>query len=520
MSHDIASAVIGLCGSLGPACVRGSTARRKIKGFFKDKAFSPDDLVAFFTDLDQRLGPFDGLPEAFRANLAAAAEFRIREDHLLSHAGARFLAHGPLLKMGASLVHGGWKLKGGRLDRLHPYLMTLGRKAQKAAPRLAQDLLRRLRFTRFYKAPFLHVLWTSIEFDPGALLQDYIQNIPVDHRVSPVFKVPSLRTEACALIGIDLLPARGKLYFLEANFNVGHHIDRHRLFPQGDTVCRHLLDWAAEKGYPRVVFFPTNYTSIREDIEEAWHQIAADRGVGLEIVDNPYRGSPWPRSRTTLMDLRSPRTLFVNGRYLAGPLARLVGEKGLLEREIGRFNATLPAERQVPVPKMIVRQDDVPPLDKDGLFPNIIVKNARVDQAQGVSLYRTTRLPEEANSWPRLAYEFVVPDLIVREEREGIRRYVSIFRSYLLITTEGPVYLGARKDVSSMPVPDALPLGTVANASLYITNLHLGAHSEAHSEMEDEKCRAAVLSLGAVIDRFIKNKYEMIVKGPVPRMAA
>ncbi len=514
MARDIAGALIDLCSSCGEVCVRGPAARRRIERFLKEETYSKDDIVAFFTNLSRLLGPFDGLPEAFRRSLAAAAEFRIRESHFLSHAGTRILAYGPLSKLGAGLVHLGWKLRGKRLAGFRRYPIILGRKAQGAGRRLAQALIRRFPFVGFYRAPFLHFIWTYVKFDPEALIQDYIQNIPVDHRLSPVFRVPSRGAEACGLVGIDLLPARGRLYFLEANFNAGHHIERHRLFPQGDTVCRHLVDWAAGNGYLSVVFFPLNNGAFEKGLEEVWRQMAEEKGIRLEIVDNPAYGSPWPRSRRILMDLRSTRTLFVNGRYLAGPLGRLISEKGLMEEEISRFNAALAPEHQVPAPKMIALQEDVPPLDKEGLFPNIIVKNARLDKAVGVSLYRSTRLPDGANSWPHLAYEYVAPDLIDEEEGGMIKRFVSIFRGYLLVTTDGPVYLGARKDIAPVAVPDALPLGMVADKSPYITNLHLGAHSEAHSEAEDAKCRAAVLSLGAVIDRFLRNKHDLIVDRP------
>ena len=513
MPREIAPAVISLCSSWGSARVRGSTARRQIDRFFKTEALSRDEAAAFFTDLGRRLGPFEGLPEAFRRSLSAAAAFRIQEKHLLSRPGARFLAHGPMAKLGAGLVHAGWKLKGGRLRRLHPYLMAMGRKAQMAGRRMAQDLDRRSPFTRFYRTPFLHIFWRYIGFDPEALLQDYIEKIPVDYRISPVFRAPSRRSAACGLVGIDLLPARGKLYYLEANFNVGHHIERHRLTPQGDTVPRHLFEWAAASGYASLVFFPTTISVFEKGLEDVWRKMAVDKGIRLDIVDDPVWGSRWQRSARTLMDLRSTDRLYVNGRSLAGPLARLISEKGLLEAEINRFNATAAEEHRIPVPRMIVRPEDVPAPDEEGLFPNIIVKNARVDQARGVSLYRSAQLPEGANAWPRLAYEYVIPDLVVVEDRDVARRYVSIFRSYLLITPDGPVYLGARKDVSSVAIPGSLPFGLVADIPVYITNLHLGAHSEAHSEAEDEKCRSAVLSLGAVIDRFLRKKYELTAAG-------
>lgn len=99
---------------------------------------------------------------------------------------------------------------------------------------------------------------------------------------------------------------------------------------------------------------------------------------------------------------------------------------------------------------------------------------------------------------------------MVKENEGIIQKYVHDFRAYLLITPEGPVYLGAKKGISSAAVPGPLPLGKVADKSPYISNLYAGAYHVAPSKEEDQLCRSAVLAVGAVIDRFLRKKYALI----------
>ncbi|MFO7732386.1 MAG: hypothetical protein R6X21_01900 [Candidatus Aminicenantes bacterium] len=512
---NLSRLVINLCLNQGSSPIRGSRAAGEIRAFLGECGCAQDEIKNLLQDPDGMFGPFEGLPEVLRESLAASAEFYIRERNLLSHSVVRSLAYGPLLRLGGYLVHQGWKLKGGRRDWLHSHLLLMGRRIQRVGRNLAGAFIRLFRYTPIYRAPFFHVLWQYVKLDPGPLVQEYIKKIPVDHRLSPVFKGPGRRVASCGLVGIDFLPAHGKLYFLEGNFNAGHSIERHLISPEGDTVCRHLADWAAKGGYSKIVFFPNNHSGVFDKkLEDAWRHIALSKGVQLEIVDYPAIGSPWPRSRRMLMDLRSPDTLFVNGRYLFGPLARLIAEKGLLDREIGRFNDGVPGEARIPVPRELTDREEVPPLDAEGPFPNIIVKNARLDKTEGIVLYKSKFLPEGVNSRPNIAYEYVVPDLIEKEDRGTIQYYVCSYRAYLLITPDGPVYLGAKKGVSSVAVPRSLPLGKVKDKSPYIANRYTGAYHAAHSEAEDLMCRSAILSVGAVIDRFIRDKYRLVIEEP------
>jgi len=509
MEKNISKSIIELCEGMGTSYVSGLEAVKKIRAFFKESECSPKDIEILFRNPDKELGSFEALPKIFREGLANSAHFHIQEMNLLTSFVVRTLAYGPISRMGEWLIHQGWRLKGTRLGWMHYDVVLLGRKIFRACRIVCRTYLRLFRFTGLYRAPFPHMLWKYVNFDPWNLIQGYIKNIRLDPRLSPVFKCARQSATSCGLVGIDFLPSKGKLYFLESNFNAGHRITRHLLFSKGDTVCNHLVNWVAINGYLKIIFFPHNFQAIFEkDLEDAWRRIAQKRGICLEIVDDPIIGSPWPRSRGMLMNCQSPGTIYVNGRHLVSPLSRLISEKGLLEQEIRRFNDSIQQdEDKIPVPKVIFSEEDIPQVDDDALFPNIIVKNARLDQAKGISLYKSKQIPAEANSYPNIAYEYVTPDLEVKEEEGGIQHYVYIFRAYLLITPDGPVYLGARKDISSRAVPNTLPFGMIDDKSRYIANYYSGAYPVAHTEAEDEVCRDAVLSLGTVVFRFLREKH-------------
>jgi hypothetical protein len=513
MEKDISESIITMCEENGVSIVRGSKAIKKIKAFLRENGYSQNDIKSFFLHADMTLGSFDKLPKMIRETLANSAHFHIQEMNLLTSCVVRSLAYGPIFKFGGYLIHKGWELKERQLGSVYLLFILLGRKLIRVCRILSRIFLKLFRFTGFYQAPFPHMLWKYVNVDPWVLIQGFIQNIPVDPRLSPVFKCAKQGVISCGLVGIDFLPSRGKLYFLESNFNSGHYIKRHMLFPEGDTVCTHLVDWAVKNGFSKIIFFPHNFQkNFDKNLEDAWRQIAQKRGIGLEVVDDPMIGSPWSRSRRILMDCKSQGALYVNGRYLNSPLSRLIGEKGLLDQEIRRFNDSFQNDIKIPIPRVILSKEDLPPVDDETMFPNIIIKNAVLDQTKGIILYKSKQLPAEGNCWPNIAYEYVIPDLEVKEEQGVIHKYVYIFRAYLLITPDGPVYLGARKDVSSVAIPNALPFGIIKDKSPYITNIHLGADFVAHSEAEDQACKDTVLSIGMVVSNFLREKHLLILE--------
>ena len=339
----------------------GSMAAAKIKAFLKENGCSRKDIDIFFSHPDKTLGSFDSLPVDLRDGFANAAHFHIQEMNLLTNSVVRNLAYGAVPRFGEYIVHWGWKLKGGRLDEKDSVLMRIGRKIIRQCRDAGRSYITRFRFTKFYRAPFIHMLWMYAKVDPWPLIQNYIKRIPLDPRLSPVYKHIKQGATSCGLIGIDLLPSQGKLYFIESNFNPGHNIARHLISPEGDILCHRLTDWAVQSGYLKIVFSPFNFPELFERrLEDAWRHIALEKGINLEIVDDPMVGSPWSRSRRMLMNCNSPGTLYVNGRHLVSPLSRVISEKGLLDEEIRRFNKHVHVEERIPIPSIIRNEEDIP----------------------------------------------------------------------------------------------------------------------------------------------------------------
>jgi hypothetical protein len=511
MKTDMRESLFAICDKYGALLIKGSKARRAIKAIAKINDFSKLELTIFWEEPEKTLGPFEGLPTAVRKALAKAAQFQIRESYFCTSSLLFKLVYSPLFHTGANIIYRGWKLENRSLSVLGIFIVRLGRRLIFTSRFLGRVFLKFFRFTLLYKAPLIHTLWKYAKINPWSIIQNYIQYIPADASISPVFKCKKARVISCGLVGIDLLPSKGKLYFIESNFNPGHYMERHRLFPEGDTLFVHLVKWSAENRFHRIVFFPTNLSKpFSNDIEDAWQGIAKRYGVALEIIDDPATGSSRARRKSIFMDCESSGTLYVNGRYLLSPFSRLIGTKGLLEREIEYFNASMPSTK-IFLPRRIISDDAVPPVKKESRFPNIIVKNIELDQTMGISLYKSQQLPNRANKGKNLAYKYIIPDLIVNQDEVSIKEYIYIFRAYLLVTPDGPVYLGARKDVSSASIPESLPYGIVKDKSPFVTNLHAGAYSVPHSEMEDFACKQMVLAIGRVVHEFLVEKYELTV---------
>ncbi|MBN2318334.1 MAG: hypothetical protein JXR49_04620 [Acidobacteria bacterium] len=489
--------------------VNGLTARKHIIRLTQKLQCTGSDLRENWQSLDQTFKNFTDLPQKIQDALSAAADFYMREHHFLSSGMLRFLAHGLLAGPGALIVHWGWVFHKNAGPRLGRPLIVTGRKLIKIGYFSARVYRKLIRYTPFYRAPILNFLWHYTKADPWNLISNSILNIPLAPHVHPVYKKAAGPGLVAALLGIDLLPSRGKLYFIEGNFNAGHNVKRHELSPAGDTVCVHLLNWAKISGYKAIHFYPGNFFEefFPRDLEMLWRKMAAKNGMEIRIIDDPYIGSPWPRP-VGLQRALDRCQLLINGRYIHSPISELISVKGLLEREIRRQNDAS-VGNPVLLPKEIHSERDLPDPGRNPFLPNLIIKNIDLDMGEGISLYKTRELPDRAHLQKHQCYEFVPPDFCEKAVDGVMKRFVCLFRAYLLITADGFFYMGARKDISPVPLPDSLPFGQVPDKSMFITNVNLGAYSVPHTGLEDEACRRAVEAIGSVICRFIGRKFRI-----------
>ncbi len=494
----------------GKRRLNGFSARRQIAHCLRQLQWDAAALRRAWQEPGENFGPFSSLPGRLRDALSDAADFHMHESHFATARIPRLLGQGPVVHLGSLLVHWGWIVH--RNIARHPgrAVIGIGRGLIKTGRLSAKAYLKVFRFTPLYRGPFLHFLWKRIGLNPWDLIQDYICGIPMSSAIHPVFMKRNGAAVGAAFVGIDLLPSRGKLYFMEGNFNAGHYMERARLNPAGDTVCRHLLDWAKSRGYPAMHFYPSNLkTQFPEDLERSWQEMARRAGIAIKIIDDPYFGSPQARIRGLQRELERCRVL-VNGRYISGPITTLIAGKGVLEDAFLNHNASAAEEKRIWFPGKVHSDTDLPDPDLNPALPNLIIKDVRRDRGAGIYLFKTRTLPLQARTPNHVSYEFIPPDYHEESIDGKLKRFVYLFRAYLLIAPDGAHYMGARKDVSPIPVADTLPFGRVYDKARFATNLHLGAYSLPHSDAEDDACRAATLAIGGVIHRFLQEKYEAV----------
>lgn len=206
------------------------------------------------------------------------------------------------------------------------------------------------------------------------------------------------------------------------------------------------------------------------------------------------------------MDPDARDTLYVNGRSLVSPLNALIRQKGLLEAEVQRYNARCVEAERIQVPRRFHSRDDLLTYDPDSRFPNLIVKHSLRDMARGIALYKTDRVPAAALQHPYTAFEYVPHDVEVRREDGSTREYAVKYRVLLLVTPDGPVYLGSIKNASTTPLPATLEPGPVMDLRPYVVNGHLGATTLSGSEAEEALLEPVTLRIGRVIYKFFLRK--------------
>ena len=523
MNVKIRDAYLRRGGELGRT-VDGAAAADFVAEFMEEAGCTVEEMRAFWDAPDTSLGVFSTLPAELRQALAAAAHFSFVEEHNLSSPRLERAVHGSRAKLGYRLIRTGWRLTRRLGSSRGAIFVRLGRKLVTTARESGRRLLSETRFTRRYEMPPAYALWVHCGCDVLGLIQDYIEEIPVDRRFCPVWRSDEVNSESGMIVGLDMLMHAGEMYFVESNLNAAFHTDRLEFHPDGDPLIRNLVDYAVERGYTRIVFCPANVASHFIDmkylmglsLEEAWREVASDRGVEFEVVDSPVLGSPYDRKAELFMPEDARDTLFVNVRDLPSPLSRILGTKGQLEARFPGHNAGRPEAERVRFPKEIPDDASIPPMDLNPRFPNVIVKDTRLDMGRGLTLYKCRTLPPDANTGSRRAFEYIAPDCVTghRDGREG--DFVCNFRSYVMLTPDGPRYLSAKKNITSDPVPETLDEGLVMNKTGYISNLHLGGYTIEASAEEEAACRRFSMNVGALLCDILGKRHGSSARGREP----
>lgn len=482
--------------------------RKDIQIIRKKHNLKDQDINAIMNQLPELLGHWDQLKEDYKRSLSEYALHHYQEKRAFHGCHmAEWIAEGTIYKIAARIVSRGWLVRkyyrfSGRV------LIFVGRKTILLCKILASGLLRMLKRMDFYKAPALDQLLSIYKIDAN-IIEEYIKQIPATPDTSIVFKIPERDSFACALIGLDLLPSGGKLYFIEANMSPGHYIARQHLFSEGDTLCWHLIRYAQQMGLGRICFYPTaKQKHFDGKLESFWQRIAESNNILLEIVDDAYLGSPYVRRRSDQIIYDQAGCLFVNAYYQDTALCNMISRKGRLEGLINEHNAKCGEEKRIPIPMLYDRRESNQIKQGKDKYPNIIIKNKNIDQAKGIRLYKTETLPEVSDEGECIISEYVAPDTIEKEIDGGVRQFVYLYRTYLIISPAGAFYAGARKDISGTPLPERCERGEIRNIAPYITNLTTaGDYCVAHSVEEDRQCQKATIDIGNILFKWFARKY-------------
>jgi hypothetical protein len=337
---------------------------------------------------------------------------------------------------------------------------------------------------------------------------EYVREIPCDPRLSPVYRRPERRVASVMMVGLDLLPSNGQIYYIEANINPGFFMKRRWVTrPEGDPLLAVMMAEAHRERCDRIVMYASSVVAVSRELEDWWRTQTDAEGLGLEIRDDPRVRSPYRRNCDLLMDPDAEGVLYVNIRTLPHPANVLLEEKGLLEAEIERHNRRAPEGERIPVPRRILSPDDLPPPDPGGRFPNVVVKHALLNEARDVRMYRTSILSPEMIEPPHVAFEFVPPELEERCENGVAGEFATKYRVNLFIAPEGPVCASVSKGIGGTPVPPRLAEGRVLDPRPYVVNSHTGGRHERGTQADMERLAPAALRIGWLVHDFLRRKH-------------
>ena len=477
-------------------------ARRVVERLRRETGCTREDYRELWARPEASFGSFESLPGSLQEALRAAVVREMEERRLATGSSLRRGVPAPVFRIGSALSRAGrWIRSRGRAWRkMGRGVYLCGRGVCWLSERVRRAWLDATRFSPLAEVPPLHALWTWAGVDPMRPAIRYVRGIPCDPSASPVFRDTRRNVEAWTMVGLDLLPSDGDIYYVEANVNPGYMMGRHEKYPEEDPLVAMMVEHARRRGQDRLVLFPSSITCIGGELEAIWRRQARGAGLELEVRDDPRRRSPYRRPCDPVMDPAAEDTLYLNVRTLHHPLCVLLGEKGLFEEEIARHNRRVPSEERIPAPRRIRSPADLPPTSPEARFPNVIVKDPHLDEARAIWPHRVTDLDEVALRSPNVAFEFVPPDLEELTQNGVSGEYGIKFRVNLLITPDGPRVVETVKATGGAPVPERLEEGPVADLRPYVVNSHVeGSEYFDASDEEHRRAAPAASRIGSLI---------------------
>ena len=506
-------------GKTEPLLMRGHEAKKMVCHFLKMSGLSIDEAHEIFAKPRYFLGDFSDLPESLRLTLSASASFCDQEYLLTNLSSIRRFTLIPIWKIGSIFfsIYVSFKNRINNENQFKSLYQTLFMKVAfgfgylltSGAVRFSKKIVDRIRFSRLYKQPFFNALWSYLNTNTKELCYSYINSIPVHPALGPIYQYKDISVACAVIVGIDLLPSSGELYFLETNFNPGIHSERLHLYNGNDPLGHRLIQYALSRDFKHLALYGSDFPGnvFDKDTEQLWEKIARERGVSFKVVDNLFAGHLRYRdAKIEIEFLSCEDTLNI---LVRGPrnhaLAALISEKGNLENLIEEVTGSLPIEDRVTLPKRFIRPGEVLGRQVDERFPNLIIKDRRKDRTTGIELFNVGRVPEGYSTDDFIISEYIVPNRVKRASQGRLYEFICVYRSHILLTTDGPVYLGTYRVRSGTQIPHYLPNGKVEDIRPYVANRMLGgAYEKVNSE--DALCQKVSVNIGEIISRFVSQK--------------
>ena len=165
--------------------IKGNGALSYLKKILKNNEIN--ELKNFWDNIEKIAGKFDNLDKDLKIALKKAAYFQIQEKNNVVHLKSFNFPH-IFSYLAKCKINIGWKIQKKVNESLGEITRIFGRKLYNFGIRLCQKYLELLTFSGYSEAPIIYFSWKYIKYNPANIIQNYIDQIEIDHRIGPVYK--------------------------------------------------------------------------------------------------------------------------------------------------------------------------------------------------------------------------------------------------------------------------------------------------------------------------------------------
>jgi len=458
------------------------------------------------SDAAAYLGSFDGLPPATQAavvrQIAADAAARLRWRTL-----GRW--HERLLH--ALYVLGAQPRLGRRARKLVAWVdMNVRDGAHRLASTLRAAVLRAQ--GRWSRRPSLAAAYAAAGLSLQYLGATWAQGVPVDRRTR-AFWHDRERTNVYGYdLGLDLLQADGKWYFLEANLDAAPPSEKSDALGP-DPISAALFAFAAAHELRHLVLVASDWIAVPPPLLRQLRDHAARTGIDVMVYEDTRQPGfvhrmnldPLVRHSRYLPAIPTDHTLVVSRRHYG------VGSDLLADDKLGVEWALLDHLRRHPDASFTIEPLTADPdslaLATGDAGPNVVYKHVSVNGGKGVYFFKVRSGAEARTLAEQLDRRADEPPGYFQRFLRADGDRPSHVRAHVLCTPVGTAFLGAWRFVG--PVPHGAPVGwgLVDTAHHFATNLAQGAHAELLPSEEAEVVRRIALEVAGALASALRQRF-------------